>query len=92
MVVQHRSLLPSTTPASPLAIRGRRALKQFTSRMPCRYFLRLCYMLLLKRAFLDGRPGIIYSHMLASYESMIDVHLRLLRYERRNAVGNFVSS
>jgi hypothetical protein len=58
----------------------RRALKRLAARLPGRYFLRLAYMLLVKRAFLDGRAGIIYAHMLATYEAMVDVHLRLLRY------------
>ena len=47
--------------------------------MPGRYVLRLGYMLLIKRAILDGWAGITYSHMLASYEGMIDVYLKLLR-------------
>jgi glycosyltransferase involved in cell wall biosynthesis len=58
----------------------RRALKRLTARLPGRYFLRLAYMLLFKRAFLDGRAGITYAHMMATYEAMIDVHLRLLRH------------
>jgi glycosyltransferase involved in cell wall biosynthesis len=58
----------------------RRALKGLAARLPGRYFLRLAYMLLFKRAFLDGSAGIAYAHMLATYEAMIDVHLRLLRH------------
>ena len=58
----------------------RRALKRIAARLPGRYFLRLLYMLLVKRAFLDGRAGIAYAHMMATYEAMIDVHLRLLRH------------
>jgi glycosyltransferase involved in cell wall biosynthesis len=58
----------------------RRALKRLAARLPGRYFLRLLYMLLVKRAFLDGRAGIAYAHMMATYEAMIDVHLRLLRH------------
>jgi glycosyltransferase involved in cell wall biosynthesis len=61
-------------------VRRRRALKRLTARLPGRYFLRLLYMLLFRGAFLDGQPGIIYAHMLATYEAMIDVHLRLLRH------------
>jgi glycosyltransferase involved in cell wall biosynthesis len=59
----------------------RRALKRLAARLPGRYFLRLLYMLLVKRAFLDGRAGIIYSHMIATYEAMIDIHLRLLQHD-----------
>jgi glycosyltransferase involved in cell wall biosynthesis len=58
----------------------RRALKRLTARLPGRYFFRLAYMLLVKRAFLDGAAGITYAHMLATYEAMIEVHLRLLRH------------
>jgi len=58
----------------------RRALKRLAARLPGRYFLRLLYMLLVKRAILDGRAGIAYAHMMATYEAMIDVHLRLLRH------------
>lgn len=56
----------------------RRALKRLVGRLPGRYFLRLAYMLLWRRAILDGWAGITYAHMLATYESMIDVYLRLL--------------
>lgn len=57
----------------------RRALKALAARLPGRYFLRLVHLLVLRRAFLDGAAGITYAHMLATYEAMIDVHLRLLR-------------
>ena len=40
-------------------------------------------MLVVRRAFLDGVPGIIYSHMLATYEAVIGVYLKLLRYGQR---------
>jgi glycosyltransferase involved in cell wall biosynthesis len=57
----------------------RRALKRLSFRLPFRYFFRYCYMLFWKRAILDGTAGITYSQMLATYEAMIAVHLRLLR-------------
>lgn len=60
--------------------RRRRALKRLVARLPGRYFLRLFYMLAFKRAFLDGPAGVAYAHMVATYEAMIDVHLRLLRH------------
>ncbi len=75
--------LPAPALFSRDATLRRRALKRLTSRLPGRYFLRLLYMLLVKRAFLDGVPGIAYAHMLAAYEAMIDVHLRLLRHGLR---------
>jgi glycosyltransferase involved in cell wall biosynthesis len=61
------------------AVKRRRALKRLASRMPFRYTLRLTYMLLVQRALLDGWAGVTYSHMLACYEGMIDVYLRLAR-------------
>lgn len=62
------------------SIERRRALKRLVSRLPGRYPLRLAYMLFIKRAILDGWAGVTYSHMLATYEGMIDVYLRLLRH------------
>jgi hypothetical protein len=61
------------------AISRRRALKRLSSRLPARYFFRLVYMLLIKRSILDGSPGLIYAHMLATYEAMIDVYSRILK-------------
>jgi glycosyltransferase involved in cell wall biosynthesis len=57
----------------------RRALKHLAMRLPGRYFLRLAYMLLWRRALCDGWPGVTYSHMVATYEGMIDVYLRVLK-------------
>jgi glycosyltransferase involved in cell wall biosynthesis len=71
--------VPAVALFSRDATRRRRALKCLAARLPCRYFLRLLYMLLVKRAFLDGAAGLTYAHLLAIYEAMIDVHLRLLR-------------
>ena len=35
-------------------------------------------MLIWRRAILDGWAGVTYAHMIAAYEGMIDVYLRLL--------------
>lgn len=56
----------------------RRLIKQWAYRLPFRSLLRLAYMLLVKRAFLDGAAGVTYAKMLATYDGMIDVHLQLL--------------
>ena len=56
----------------------RRALKHLARKLPGRYVLRLAYMLIWRRAILDGWAGVTYSHMVAAYEGMIDVYLRLL--------------
>lgn len=58
--------------------RRRRALKALFMNLPGRYFLRLAYLLLWRRAILDGWAGITYAHMLATYEAMIEVYSRLL--------------
>jgi glycosyltransferase involved in cell wall biosynthesis len=57
----------------------RRLLKQMAYRLPCRYLFRLLYLLTVKWAFLDGAAGVTYAHMIATYEGMMEVHLRLLR-------------
>lgn len=59
-------------------VERRRAIKRMAARLPARYFLRLAYMLVVQRAVLDGWAGITYSHMIATYEGMIDVYLRAL--------------
>jgi glycosyltransferase involved in cell wall biosynthesis len=61
------------------SITRRRAVKRLASRLPGRYFLRLLHLLVLRRGIFDGWPGVTYAHMLACYEGMMDVYLRLLR-------------
>jgi glycosyltransferase involved in cell wall biosynthesis len=61
----------------------RRWLKRFAYRLPFRYAFRLAYLLFVRGAFLDGPAGVTYAHMLATYEGMIEVHLRLLRHGGR---------
>jgi glycosyltransferase involved in cell wall biosynthesis len=61
------------------ATQRRRALKRLAARLPARYLLRLGYLLFWRGALLDGWAGITYAHMLASYEGMVDVYLRLLK-------------
>jgi glycosyltransferase involved in cell wall biosynthesis len=57
----------------------RRALKRLVRRLPGRYFLRLAYMLFVQGALLEGWAGVTYSQMLATYEAMMEVYLRMLR-------------
>lgn len=61
----------------------RRALKQLSMRLPCRPMLRFFYMYVLRLGFLDGRPGLVYCRLLASYETMIVTKMRTM--ERRRA-------
>ena len=60
----------------------RRALKEWSFRMPCRPLLRFIYMFVLRRGFLDGGPGYHYCRLLAIYEYMIVLKMQEIR--RRN--------
>lgn len=60
-------------------LRRRRALKHFSYALPCRPALRFVYQYLLRRGFLDGRPGLRYCRLLARYEGFTAAELRALR-------------
>jgi len=62
----------------------RRALKSAYYRLPMRPVLRFWTLYLLKGGFLDGRAGLYYSAMQASYELMIQMRVTELR---RRALG-----
>jgi glycosyltransferase involved in cell wall biosynthesis len=53
------------------AARRRRALKEFSFRLPCRPLLRFLYMYVLRLGFLDGWAGFTYCRLLTIYEYMI---------------------
>jgi hypothetical protein len=61
-------------------VRRRRALKEFSFRLPMRPFLRFAYMYLLRRGFLDGVAGYRYCRMIAMYQSMTLLHMNDLRH------------
>jgi glycosyltransferase involved in cell wall biosynthesis len=63
--------------------RRRRALKDLSYRLPFRPLFRFFYMYVVKRGFLDGRPGLDYCLMLGVYEYMIGVHMREKRWNRK---------
>jgi len=63
----------------------RRALKRLSMRLPLRPALRFLYMYVLRLGFLDGKPGLVYCRLLASYERMIVTKLKVL--ERRRATS-----
>ncbi len=54
----------------------RRAIKEWSFRLPCRPTLRFLYMYLVRRGFLDGLPGLHYCRLLAIYEYMIVLKMR----------------
>jgi glycosyltransferase involved in cell wall biosynthesis len=57
----------------------RRALKRLSMRLPCRPTLRFLYMYVFRLGFLDGRPGLMYCRLLATYEKMIVTKLKDLQ-------------
>jgi len=65
------------------SVARRRALKRLSFRLPCRYALRLFHLVIWRRAFLDGAAGLAYARMIATYESMIAVHLQLIKHGLR---------
>ncbi len=71
-------------------VRRRRALKQLAARLPARSLTRFLYMYVLRRGFLDGRPGFTYCALLSIYEYMISLQLRDMR--RKPLESEFVPS
>ena len=62
-------------------IERRRALKHIVYRLPLRPLIWFCYLYFVRLGFLDGRAGLAFSRMRASYEMIID--LKVLELERR---------
>ena len=60
-------------------LRRRRALKQLSYALPARPWFRFVYQYVLRRGFLDGRPGLRYCRLLARYEAFTTEELRHLR-------------
>ena len=63
--------------------RRRRSLKGLAQKMPLRPTLRFVYMYILRRGFLDGRPGYAYCRLLAAYEAMTVAKEREIRLRQR---------
>jgi glycosyltransferase involved in cell wall biosynthesis len=61
------------------AMKRRRALKLLSQRLPMRPTLKFLYLYLLRRGFLDGRPGYDYCRLQAIYEEMITLKAREAR-------------
>jgi len=59
----------------------RRALKQLVYRLPMRPLIWFSYLYFVRLGFLDGRAGLVFSRMRASYEMIID--LKVLEFEQR---------
>lgn len=57
------------------------ALKNLALRLPCRPFLKFCYLYFLRRGFLDGKAGLTYCILQSIYEYLID--LKIWELKRR---------
>jgi glycosyltransferase involved in cell wall biosynthesis len=66
---------------SPDPIERRRAMKLFLYRVPMRPTIVFIYLYFIRLGILDGRAGLAFSRMRASYEMFID--LKVLEAERR---------
>lgn len=68
-------------------VERRRALKSISYRVPCRPTLRWMMMVLAQGGILEGCAGLTYASLLAMYEKMIAIKLKLLRDGRGKAAG-----
>lgn len=66
----------------------RRTLKAFTNSVPCRASLRWFYTMFVLGGVLDGPPGWTYARMLALYESMIALKLRVHKVQSPSGEGD----
>ena len=60
------------------AAHRRKALKDLSFHVPCRSFLKFLYLYVIKRGFLDGRPGFTYCVLQSIYEYMIALKMKEL--------------
>ena len=86
---QHEALLRGGIDVAGLVslrdpVRRRRALKALSFFLPMRSRLRFLYMYVLRRGFLDGRPGYHYCRLLSRYEGLIVQNLRAVRSASRS--------
>jgi hypothetical protein len=61
----------------------RKKLKSLYYRMPARPIIKFFFMYVVKRGFLDGRPGFIYAVLIAFYEYLIVLKTRELEAQRQ---------
>ena len=68
---------------------ARRALKEFSARLPCRPLLRFLYVYVWQRAFLDGKEGYYFARLHGFYEflSVAKTHELTQRVERAARAG-----
>jgi glycosyltransferase involved in cell wall biosynthesis len=77
---KQKSLLKQNLCASLLLCQGpqrrRAALKSLYYALPIRPLVKFCYLYFFKLGFLDGRPGLTYSLLIAFYELIIAVKVK----------------
>ena len=77
---QHERFLREPIPAGiGPGKRWKRRLRKVYLRLPFRPLVRFVYAYILRRGFLDGRPGLVFCGLLAFYEFLADAN----RYEKR---------
>jgi hypothetical protein len=62
----------------------RKALRNLGRRLPFRPFLRFCHHYVWQWGFLDGRPGLAFSLLMAGYEGMIVLKRREMEFTIRS--------
>lgn len=64
-------------------VERRRAMKDLAQRLPMRPLARFIYVYFIRRGFLDGRAGLRYAMLLASYQRAIDRNIAGMRSRER---------
>ncbi len=83
----HRTRLSDITASDP--VRRRRAWKELGYRLPARPTLRMFMTLFVLGGIFEGRPARTYARLLAMYEEMISLKLRLLRTRSEASAAAF---
>lgn len=60
----------------------RSSLRALSRRLPCRSVLRFCYQYFWKWGFLEGRAGLTFSFLMATYEGLIVAKKREIEYRK----------
>jgi glycosyltransferase involved in cell wall biosynthesis len=64
-------------------VKRRKALKKLSFRLPCRPLLRFIHMYFIWGGILDGKPGLIYSTLIAIYEYFIVLKVKEIRLSKK---------
>lgn len=88
-LVQHEDLRGGL-PRNPFGheLERRRFVKGLASKLPCRPTLRFIYAYFFRAGFLDGRRGLIFCRLLATYEFLCVAKLKELRWRAADGPGN----